>query len=655
MPGASETRFGILIEGKDRATPALDQVIRKNDQILNSIQGLNTATRQYAQDTKSIRDAMLDAAKAASSESSALGGLTASIGPAGIAAGALATASLVAGRAMLDASRYAAEYKRELDIAATATGFTSDELAGLNVNAAGAGLSLRGLQVPLDQFVRKIGEAVDGNSRAIKTFADLGISVRGANGEVRSTGDIFRAVQQRLSEYSSTAERAHVATTLFGRQGGAALAALLPSLDGAIDKARELGLAFGEDAARSAERAAVAFQEASLAAEGLKVTFGALAAEITNPYVSAWARAGAALAAYVHDPNWDRLEELNVRFRRAANPALDLAYRLDEAPPTEHSANKGFFEKITGGTPAGSAIQGFNFDLLTANQKELAETLKRRKEAESDAAKVAEEIASIQRSQFTEVLESAPVGGFKFKRLHEDERGLTPADRYFGGTASLTSTPKDLTVQNLTAQTIKVEKEEREKQEREAEAEARKVYAINSSIYALDSFTQSMLSSTEDVGEAFKRLVADLIAIAAGNAIGGKYGGAIGGVIGTFAGGVLGGLGLQSGGITHAQSGVVASGARGVDSMLAMVGRGEGYLDHTTMDELRGFIRDSRFSQSHGSSRGATQRQVIFGEGSINVTMSTANVDRRVAREFVQEILMPEIMRGVRLGTYQVG
>lgn len=91
------------------------------------------------------------------------------------------------------------------------------ELTGGSADDAGTAL----------RFLNKnVGEAISGNKTAAQSFAEMGVSVKEANGEVRPAMDIVADVADHFESLGSTAERTAAAMSIFGK-GGSALVPLL--------------------------------------------------------------------------------------------------------------------------------------------------------------------------------------------------------------------------------------------------------------------------------------------------------------------------------------------------------------------------------------------------------------------------------------------
>jgi hypothetical protein len=120
-------------------------------------------------------------------------------------------------------------------------GVGTDELQKFEYAAGLAGVSTEGAGNALKFLNKALGGAVTGNKEAAKAFAELGVEVKGANGEVRPSLDILADVADGFNSLGSQGEKTTTAMKLFGRgglemipvlnEGGAALRAAAKEFD----------------------------------------------------------------------------------------------------------------------------------------------------------------------------------------------------------------------------------------------------------------------------------------------------------------------------------------------------------------------------------------------------------------------------------------
>jgi hypothetical protein len=140
---------------------------------------------------------------------------------------------------------------------AQAIGVTVESLTGLQYAAELAGVSNDALTSSLGRFNRVIGDAEQGMVKQRQAFDDLGISIRGANGEVKNSDALLLEVAEKFSKYEDGAQKSAVAQELFGRSGAALIPLLNQGADGITeltDEAARLGLVLDTETARAAEQ-----------------------------------------------------------------------------------------------------------------------------------------------------------------------------------------------------------------------------------------------------------------------------------------------------------------------------------------------------------------------------------------------------------------
>lgn len=109
----------------------------------------------------------------------------------------------------------------------------------------------------LQRLNRRLGLAADGAGPAVRAFERLGIEVRDANDEVRDVDPVFREAVDRLSRIETEAERAALASQLFGEDAGPKLVPLISQgvagLERYEQQARDLGIVLSEDLVDAAQ------------------------------------------------------------------------------------------------------------------------------------------------------------------------------------------------------------------------------------------------------------------------------------------------------------------------------------------------------------------------------------------------------------------
>ena len=149
--------------------------------------------------------------------------------------------------------------------AADAIGKTADKLGigiealqELRYAASLAGVEQNTLDMALQRFTRRVGEAARGTGEAKEALASMGIALRDQDGHIRRSEDLLDDVAEALRAVEDPAERLRLAFKLFDSEGVAMVNMLNRGADGLADmrqRARDLGIVLEEDLIRNAEKA----------------------------------------------------------------------------------------------------------------------------------------------------------------------------------------------------------------------------------------------------------------------------------------------------------------------------------------------------------------------------------------------------------------
>lgn len=119
-----------------------------------------------------------------------------------------------------------------------------------------------------------IGTALVGKGPALEVLDGFGIRLRDASGAARTTEQILPELADKLQRIQSPSLRAAAAAKLFGAQVGSQMVTLLAGgsqgLEEMTDRAKELGLVIGEDAARGGESFIDAMTDLQYSLSGVK-------------------------------------------------------------------------------------------------------------------------------------------------------------------------------------------------------------------------------------------------------------------------------------------------------------------------------------------------------------------------------------------------
>lgn len=169
---------------------------------------------------------------------------------------ALAAAAVAAGAGLT--ALVAAQIK-EADQArktAQAIGVSTEAYTALSFAASQSGISQTQLSSGLGRLNRSILEASEGVATYVDAFSALGISVKNADGTLRTAESVLGGLAERFSVMPDGVEKSARAMELLGRSGAAMIPMLNSGADGIealVGQAEALGLVISDKTAREAE------------------------------------------------------------------------------------------------------------------------------------------------------------------------------------------------------------------------------------------------------------------------------------------------------------------------------------------------------------------------------------------------------------------
>ena len=136
-------------------------------------------------------------------------------------------------------------------------GLSVNALQELRYAADQTGVPINNLDVAMQRFSRRVGEAASGGGVLAPVFKDLGIEVRRANGEIKSSEEILGEYANAIQGAGSQQERLLLAFKAFDTEGAALVNTLKngkEGLDELRSAARTTGNVLDESLARKAEQ-----------------------------------------------------------------------------------------------------------------------------------------------------------------------------------------------------------------------------------------------------------------------------------------------------------------------------------------------------------------------------------------------------------------
>ncbi len=149
------------------------------------------------------------------------------------------------------------ELADKLDDLSQKLGISAEELSKLQYAAKFSGVDIGGLQVALTRLSKGMAEAANETGTAYKALNAMGISVKNADGSLKSSTQVLGEVADAFAKYEDGAGKTALATTIFGRAG----AELIPMLNEGSkgikaygDELQRFGAVVTNDAAAAAAR-----------------------------------------------------------------------------------------------------------------------------------------------------------------------------------------------------------------------------------------------------------------------------------------------------------------------------------------------------------------------------------------------------------------
>ncbi len=157
---------------------------------------------------------------------------------------------------LANATKEALEYADSIAKTAEKVGVTTAELQELRFAASQAGIESRTLDMALQRFARRMGEAAQGTGELLKTTQELGIQFRDSDGRFFSTVELLDQYAEAMGKATTQQEKLRLAFKAFDSEG-AALVNLLGNGSEEMRKlrqeAQDLGLVMSNETTQVAE------------------------------------------------------------------------------------------------------------------------------------------------------------------------------------------------------------------------------------------------------------------------------------------------------------------------------------------------------------------------------------------------------------------
>ena len=180
------------------------------------------------------------------------GGKLGKIAGAGIKVGAAVGAGAIAGgTALLGLAGNAAGTADRIDKLAAKSGLSKTAFQEWDYVMGQNGMSIEKMQSGMKTLVQRMDGVQGGNKASIAMFKALGVSVKNTDGSLRSQEEVMEQTIMALARMPEGAEKARLATELFGKAGiemAPMLATGEDGIIGLIERSHELGLIMSDEA-----------------------------------------------------------------------------------------------------------------------------------------------------------------------------------------------------------------------------------------------------------------------------------------------------------------------------------------------------------------------------------------------------------------------
>ena len=144
--------------------------------------------------------------------------------------------SVQAARRVFSLAQETARFADEIDKLNIRTGLGVQRIQELQFVTDQLGVNFQAVERGVEAFTRRIGQIDQGSGRVTQAMRTLGISIRNAEGEMRSMDDLFDDIVRGLQGVDNETQRNALAMEIFGRQA----AELVPLLAAGADEVDRL-------------------------------------------------------------------------------------------------------------------------------------------------------------------------------------------------------------------------------------------------------------------------------------------------------------------------------------------------------------------------------------------------------------------------------
>jgi len=189
-------------------------------------------------------------------------------GIAGLGIAALVSAQISAAKASIDTLD-------RLDDLGEKYGIAVEKLSAYRYASEVAGTSTEAFAAGLSKLGKTAAQAAGGNKEASDAFKTVGITVRDANGHLKTNDELLLDLAEKFAGYEDSGYKAALAQKFFGKTGADMIPLLNKGRDGIselTDEAKKLGAVYGNDVAKAAGDFNDNLKKLELASEAAKVS-----------------------------------------------------------------------------------------------------------------------------------------------------------------------------------------------------------------------------------------------------------------------------------------------------------------------------------------------------------------------------------------------
>lgn len=183
-------------------------------------------------------------------------------------------------------------YGGAVDDASRSLSIASDALQGFRYAAAQSGSSAEEMDGAIAMLNKNIANAAAGkNKQLVSLFKALGISMRDANGHMKTAAELMPEVADAIARQKDGTQRAYIATQLFGRSGQNLIKLLKGGAAGLAEQraeAEKFGVIMSQDAVAAATAFGDSMTRNKYAIQGLQNSIGEKLLPVLQPMLDSF-------------------------------------------------------------------------------------------------------------------------------------------------------------------------------------------------------------------------------------------------------------------------------------------------------------------------------------------------------------------------------